>query len=311
MDAVVVIGAGVTGLVTARELAAAGMAVTVVETDTRAGGRLATWQGCDSGAQFFTVRSPRFGSLVEGWLEAKVAREWCRGFTQPPDGYPRYVGTDGMVSIADGLAAGLALRLSCAVTAVTAAENGRWRLVLGGDETVDADHVICSLPAPEALRLFVRGDTPLTRAAQEALARNRYLPALALLALLDRAPSVPAPGGVQLTDGPVSWIADNQAKGISQRPALTMHASPDWSAAHWDDASPDSLIALARPWLGAAQVLDARLVRWPCAQPVEPLPERCVEVAPRLWCAGDGWGEARVEGAALSGWAAADAVLAS
>ncbi|MBO0729201.1 MAG: FAD-dependent oxidoreductase [Acidimicrobiaceae bacterium] len=296
---VVVIGAGVAGLVAARALAAAGVGATVVEAGERVGGRLATWKGCDSGAQFFTVRSERFGELVDRWVAAGVAREWCRGFTDPPDGYPRYVGSAGMQTVADALAAGLDIRLGAAAASV-APDAGRWCVECSNGGVLLGDAVVCTLPAPAALGLLPRDN---------ALARNRYLPTIALLALLDRSPSVPAPGGVQLTGGAISWIADNEAKGISPRPAITVHASPEWSSQHWDDATVEALADLAGPWLGEARLVEARLVRWPHAQPVSPGRSRTVEVAPGLWCAGDGWGEARVEGAALSGWAAADQIV--
>jgi hypothetical protein len=309
MDAAVVIGAGVAGLVAARALAAAGVAVTVVEAEALAGGRLATWRGCDSGAQFFTVRSERFGKLVDQWLASGVAREWCRGFADPPDGYPRYVGAAGMQTVAGALAEGLEVRLGGAATSVTK-DASRWRVGLAGGGVLLADAVVCTLPAPAGLRLLQHGGAPLTAFGHEALAHNRYSATVALLGLLDGAPSIPAPGGVQLAGGALSWIADNQAKGISPRPAITVHAGAAWSSQHWGDATVDAMADLARPWLGDARLIEARLVRWPHAQPFSPGPDRTIEVAPGVWCAGDGWGEARVEGAALSGWAAADALLA-
>lgn len=61
----------------------------------------------------------------------------------------------------------------------------------------------------------------------------------------------------------------------------------------------------ARPWLGESDVLDARLQHWRYATPTEPRPERCIEVAPGVFLAGDAFGGPRVEGAFLSGLAVA------
>ena len=78
---VAVVGAGLSGLVCARTLADAGVEVAVHEATDRVGGRMCTRRlgdaVCDSGAQFFTVRDPRFQALVDGWLAAGVAYEWC------------------------------------------------------------------------------------------------------------------------------------------------------------------------------------------------------------------------------------------
>ena len=61
----------------------------------------------DTGAQFFTVRTPVFQAFVDGWMRDGVVREWCRGFGPEPDGFPRYIGASGMDSIAATVAADL------------------------------------------------------------------------------------------------------------------------------------------------------------------------------------------------------------
>ncbi|MFM8793316.1 MAG: NAD(P)/FAD-dependent oxidoreductase, partial [Acidimicrobiales bacterium] len=111
----VIIGAGLSGLMAARSLHDAGREVIVLDKGRGVGGRLATRRigdaRLDHGAQFFTVRSDEFRSVVDSWLADGVVREWCRGFGEQ-DGHPRYVGTDGMTSIAKHLARGLDVRTS-------------------------------------------------------------------------------------------------------------------------------------------------------------------------------------------------------
>ena len=80
---VVVVGAGLAGLVAARELAA-DHEIVVLDKGRSVGGRLATRRigdaRLDHGAQFFTVRSEAFRSQVDEWLSRDVARVWCHGF---------------------------------------------------------------------------------------------------------------------------------------------------------------------------------------------------------------------------------------
>ena len=52
----------------------------------------------DHGAQFFTARSDEFKKEVDVWLENKWIKKWCNGFSRN-DGYPRYIGIDGMHSL--------------------------------------------------------------------------------------------------------------------------------------------------------------------------------------------------------------------
>ena len=96
-----IIGAGIAGLLAARTLQERGLQVTVLDKGRGVGGRMATRRigsaVFDHGAQFFTARDPRFQALVNSWLAAEVAAEWCRGFAGPEgvrqdDGHPRYRG---------------------------------------------------------------------------------------------------------------------------------------------------------------------------------------------------------------------------
>jgi predicted NAD/FAD-dependent oxidoreductase len=119
---------------------------------------------------------------------------------------------------------------------------------------------------------------------------------------------------VQLEHGDFSFVADNQMKGVSSVPAVTLHATGDLSRQRWgepDAAVLAGLLQLAAPWLGQ-EPIAAELVRWRYARPVVLEPQRCLVVDGEwgpLVFAGDAFGEARIEGAVRSGWAAADAVL--
>ena len=98
-------------------------------------------------------------------------------------------------------------------------------------------------------------------------------------------------------------------------PAVTFHARPSWSLRWWDRAPTEAhaeLLGAARPWLGDARVVESRLKRWRFATPQTIWPERCwsaTDVAAPLVLAGDAFGGPRVEGAALSGLAAAQSLI--
>ena len=314
---IVVVGAGICGLSAARRLTAAHRPVVVLERGRSAGGRSTTREFAggtfDTGAQFFTVRSEAFGRLADHWLESGVAYEWCRGFDQPPaspDGYPRYAGRGGMVALARDLGSSLDIRFGRAVTAID--PDG----VVSLDDRTDISSraVVLTPPAPQSIALLDRGGLPLPSSARAALEAIVIEPALAVLARLEHPSAVPPPGGVQLQDGAFSFVADNQMKGVSSVPAVTLHATGHVSRQRWDE--PDAalladLLRLAAPWLGYKPIA-AELVRWRYARPVVLEPRRCVVVDGQwgpLVFAGDAFGEARIEGAARSGWAAADAVL--
>ena len=81
---VLVVGAGLSGLLAARELKRRGQAVEVVDKGRGVGGRLATRRlgpgRADTGAQFFTVRSPAMQAMLHEWQEAGLVYHWANGW---------------------------------------------------------------------------------------------------------------------------------------------------------------------------------------------------------------------------------------
>jgi len=308
---IVVVGSGLAGLTAARLLTDTGHRVVVVDKGRRPGGRMATAElsggaRADHGAQFVTVRSDELGLDVGDWTTEGVVHEWCRGFVAD-DGHPRYVVTGGMAVLPARLARGLDVRQSVHVDAVVPAD-GAWSVTWPSGHgapagSLRADAVVITSPVPQAAALLDgAADVPDVT----------YDATLSLVVALDGPADVPAPGGVQLVDDPVwSWVGDNRAKGVSDLPSLTLHTTAAVAAERWDadgDQVTRDLVAAAAPWFGGSSVVDARVHRWRYATPKVVRPERCLEVAPGILLAGDAFGGPRVEGAYLSGRAAAAAV---
>jgi predicted NAD/FAD-dependent oxidoreductase len=116
---------------------------------------------------------------------------------------------------------------------------------------------------------------------------------------------------VQDGDDVFSFIGDNAAKGISPSPALTFHANPTWSEAHWDDDDLlEQLRNAAKPWLGGATIIEAQVKKWRLATPRSIWPDPCWRTGGgTIVLAGDAFAGPKVEGAHNSGLAAAHALL--
>jgi renalase len=328
-ESCIVVGAGMAGLMAARTLTSAGVRVLVLDKGRGVGGRMATRRAqvspagptgvWDHGAQFFTARDEVFQALVSGMLDQKVALLWGNGF--PGEAipgssnlHPRYRGTSGMAAVAKHMARGLEVHLSTRVSGVRLRDR-RWQVETEAGNGREAEALVLTPPVPQSLALLDAGGVELPGALRSALEAIAYAPCIAVLACLEGRSAVPEPGGVRLSGEPLAWIADNRMKGISpEATTLTLHAGPEFSRAQWDrdmDEVAEFLLAEARSWIGA-EVISWQVHRWLHSQPFMMYPERCIAVpdcpAPLVFC-GDAFGGPRVEGAALSGIAAAERLL--
>jgi predicted NAD/FAD-dependent oxidoreductase len=209
---------------------------------------------------------------------------------------------------------GVTVKTAAQATAI-AVEGARVRIEIDGAAPIMARGCVVTAPVPQALALFAAGGLAPAAAggidteAHRLLATVAYDPCFALMLVLDRPGRVPPPGGIQFAAGPITWIADNMQKGISPRPALTIHASGTFSRERFDDPPDDvasTLRALAAPWIGEATVVEQSLQRWKFATPTTILdvPLVAATTAPPIVCCGDAFAGPKVEGAASSGMAA-------
>jgi len=318
---VAIVGAGLSGLAAAMALRSVGKSCVIFDKGRAVGGRLATRRigeaVFDHGAQFFTVRDQKFQQAVFAWESAGIVKFWANGFPGPDapdsDGHPRYFSPRGMTAIAKHLAAswsGGVILLDHKVHQIQRSDD-LWTIEVENSGSWRARSLLVTVPAPQAPALFV--DPAISTRLQGIADRLCFDPCLALMAIVDTADaqrSFPPPGGRRFDGHVLSWGADNHCKGISPvGGAITLHASPAFSRQHYE-SSPEQV---ARIMLRAAGLPDEvvagamswQLKKWRYAIPARPLAERFVEFAPAARICGDAFGGPRVEGAWLSGTAAA------
>lgn len=320
---IVIVGAGLSGIMAARTLTEAGKHVVLLDKGRSPGGRMATRRlaggRADHGAQFFTVRDARFQTLVEAWLADGFVFEWSRGWsdgslTSMRDGHPRYAARAGMNDLTQRLAAGLDVRTHVHVDKVRKMPGG-WQIEDESGGIIRAGIVILTPPVPQSLELLRRSDVILPEALAAELASIEYIRCITVMLAVEGPVALPAPGAIQRPHAPVAWIADNHAKGISDSTIITMQAGAEYSAALWDE--PDDVIVRdfkihLMPFISdKTTIVEAQVKRWRYSAPTKVYPERCVVVdleGSILGLAGDAFGAPRVEGAVLSGLAVGEAL---
>jgi renalase len=326
---VLIVGAGIAGLTAAKHLRAAGQNVLVLEKSRGLGGRAATrrWDGMpvDHGAQFFTARSPAFKEQVQDWLDRGVCFEWTRGLHRATkdgpkapedDSFPRYACREGMNSLGRDLAGpdpSFVLRES-KVTTINRHASA-WQLQTEDGRTFTSRALLVTAPPPQAAAL-------LEKAAPAAVAKLAATPMSPCLALAARYPRREFPWrGIQAPNhAVVSWIGHDTSKRPDLHPEATVlmiHASPNFSQDNFDteESVVSKYLLEAASEIAGSDLTTPEstfLQRWRYALGADGGSDDALlfpDEAP-LVLAGDAIAGGKIEGAWLSGRAAAKNLLA-
>lgn len=315
MNRIAVVGAGMAGLAAARTLVDAAQQVVVFEKSRGPGGRMATRHvpnvevtrgtvdlAFDHGAQYFTVRDPRFAAAVEQWERERLVAKWTarlvsfdgEGWEEVEPGTDRYVGVPGMSAMTTSLARSLDVRYGERIESLDPL-------------TREFDRVIVAVPVDQA-RVLVAHRPELSARIAPVVMR----PCWAVLAAFDE--RVAARFDAAFVSGsPLGWIARNQSKPKRDWKVDTwvLHATTTWSAAHLDDEA-DLVGAFLMGAFedlvhaGLPRAFYAAVHRWRHAVADPPLAIGAVHDAEsRITLCGDWCAGTRVEDAFLSGLAAA------
>ncbi|MBU1701991.1 MAG: FAD-dependent oxidoreductase [Candidatus Eisenbacteria bacterium] len=318
----IIVGAGMAGLLAAKTLQSEGIETLVLDKGRGLGGRLATRRiengVFDHGAQFLKTSNKRFQDVVRELLIKKVAGEWFNGTLGFPDitnlqGRPHYIGLTGMTGIAKYLAQDLTIHKQVRITSIKQ-KGSVWKLLTDKGTSYKAASVLMTPPIPQTLSLLDPAILSAGANNRELLESIVYKPNIAVMALLNGPSALPVPGVLRLEDGPLSWMADNNRKGISPKgTALTLHASHDFSVSNWqmgDGEIARHLLTTAGTWIGS-EIINVQVHRWLYSRVANPLQAKnlVLQQVPILLLAGDAFGGGDLEGAALSGLSAADVLL--
>ncbi len=328
---VAVVGAGISGLFAARTLADHGLSVTVFDKGRGVGGRMATrfvdGQPCfDHGAQYFTARDPRFGRYVQSWLAQGIVARWpdfesARSHKivvlnngeqiEQVDSNLRFVGTPSMNAVCQHLSHSLDVQSSTHIEKIASATKGLRLTANTGRVLGEYDRVIVATPSVQAAELLVRFP-----ALAEPISKIRMQPCWAVMVSFPH-PITDEWVGAFIHDSILTWAARNSTKPSRPEDAehLVLHAEHQWTSDNWErDAEAVARELLDAFWqasgLPPQRPTQLQAHRWKFAIPVDPPATRCFfDATTTIAACGDWAGGPRVEGAFLSGMAAAGRIL--
>jgi renalase len=259
---IAIVGAGMAAITCARTLVQAGHRVTVLEKSHTVGGRMSTRNSAfgtfDHGAQYFTVRDPRFALALQ--TTPKTCKPWSANTVRVLDahgmvaaaGLParesHWVPSPGMNALVKQWAAPLLnIELQTRVIEIEAdALNPKqWQLrTTGTDDTVHVysgfDAVVLAIPSPQAQALLAT--CKKGAALGDKISKVTVDPCWTLMLAFPQAmqPNMwtlgPQWNAARSTHHRVAWLARESSKpGRGPIERWTVQASATWSQEHIND----------------------------------------------------------------------------
>lgn len=323
----IIIGAGISGLSLAhllqrRESEAGG--ILILEKSRGVGGRLATRRTLntklDHGAQFYSLQDDEkklgeftLASNHQHWQEKNLVHCWfkqdCKSF---------YCASQGMTSLAKDLVSSFSASVSVLLEKQVERlywhdQESYWSLYSTLGEEWKARRMIITAPLPQALQLLDRSAVlyPLS------LQKIHYDKALiGLFTLLDSFHSY-YPSRQSYLEGLNSQnslfsLSDQQAKGVSLIPALTVCMDATFSQQHFDGDEQDVLNLIKENLLREFPLLkiaSSELKKWRYSRPSLPhshhtphhdVKNNYLELPHQLYLMGDAFTSGSIKGAVTS-----------
>lgn len=318
---IAIIGAGMAGLTAGNTLRHHGHEVVLFEKARGPGGRMATRRAdavaFDHGAQYFTARDGRFKRYVDAWCMQGLVAPWngkiavaeAGRLTERPIHTTRYVGVPRMSALTRRLSTELAINFNTRIERLTH-DGDAWTLSSTDKSFSGFDAVVLTVPPEQAVPLLAEAPALAAKAAG-----IQILPCWAGMVAFEQPLDLPF-DGIFINDAPLSWAARNGSKpGRDGKETWVLHATPEWSSKHLEaekEAIAPRLTEAFFEATGGAPALPVHLQahRWRYALPENPLDAGCLwDEETQIAVCGDWCQGARVEGAFLSGMAAAGRIL--
>ena len=288
------------GLSAARILTQKGYEVIVLDKGRGVGGRMSTRTvenaKADHGAQYFSVKTPEFQTLISELQSDNVTAEWHLAQRENV----RYIGAKGMNTIPKKMASLSSVLVNEKVILI---ENNTVKTESGN--IYPFDKLVITIPIPQVIDLFQNSKMLFSENDKSVLGEIKYEPCIAVVAVL-KEPTKIVSGGIILENQPVSWIADNFQKGITQIPTVTIHASSAYSVKRFDDDVHEvakDMLSSVNQYINSENIVSSQIHRWRFSNATKRHEAHFYQIENHaIYLAGDGFGMGNVEGAFLSGY---------
>jgi predicted NAD/FAD-dependent oxidoreductase len=298
---IAIIGAGIAGITAARTLVKAGHHVHVFEKSRGAGGRMSTRETnfgtFDHGAQYFTVRDPRFSLAIQAVPgTTDICRPWSANAVRvlDPLGHvfeaarstkdAHFVAKPGMNALVRHWAEplGKAISYNTQVNRLERGAKGLWTVHAENQNVAGFDHVLLAIPCIQAENLLKASGKEAANAKWfKAMDAVDVAPCWTMMVAFPKAtqPNLhigPQWNAARSIHHRIAWLTRESSKpGRGKVERWTVQASAAWSAEHISDPEARVKAKLLRAFAELtgirAEPTYAEMHRWLYAKTVTPL----------------------------------------
>lgn len=316
-----IIGAGITGLTIGYKLQEKGWKVEIFDKGRAVGGRTSSrrteWGYLDHGAQYLTIRNPKFEEFINTYLPPDLLIPWKANFARLEDNKIvceelkeiRYTPPHSMSSLCRNLAARLSVKTQTRISKIIPENN--WILEdINGNHHGPFDLVIITAPPAQTAELLSKHSL-----LAQGIAGVEMWPCWTLMLVTENKVELPW-GGIKCHHPILGWIALNNSKPErGQLTSIIVQANWEWSAENAEkkrELVEDILQQAAEQALkinfSNIKYKSVHLWRYAAPKNVAKQPY-FFDWTNYLAAAGDWCVAGRIEGAFLSGIALAEALL--
>ena len=308
----IVIGAGISGINTAKKIQQLGLgSLLILEKSRGIGGRMATRRTLntkfDHGAQFYKLR-PDVSGLHSIWMEKEITRQWFTSNTGD-----HWCSNLGMTTLAKSMAENIPIELEKQINSIHFEKN-LWKLVSSTNEEWVCRNLIISSPLAQTIKLLEEVDknTFINKNTLSEISQITYTKALIGLITLEEDLNFSPNGYQEFITGDIFSISDQKNKEISVVPALTITMSPEFSEIEFeksDEVVMTKICESIKSILPNIKIKEFELKKWRYCKASSCYKDYFLEISPKLFLIGDAFGGASLSGALRSSNALCDFLI--
>ena len=320
---VLIVGAGISGISAGNYLAKNNLSVKLIDKGKAPGGRLASKRikyenekvVFDYGCKYISMDDTNTGKEIMSLVGKNLIKKWnfADSDQKIKNKSQKIIGRESIRSIALQLSRDLDIINNSKVISINR-QGELWQLEINNNEMFYASDLILTMPVPQILELFDNSSMIIPKDISFDLNKVEYKRNIVAMLICDSPGNVPPIGGIEFNEGSISFITDNNLKGVNKNKfAFTIEMSDKSSRNYWD--YPDEKILpeitkLAENWIGCP-VVHSQIHKWKYSQPFKSYPKRFefIDVGGPIYLAGDAFLGDSAESAYLSGLAAARSLI--